>query len=67
MKFPKSLKGYVSYGIPAIIIVIYLKGYWDMFQPKGTGMLTVWMLVAAAFLAMIGWIVFGKRKVASGQ
>lgn len=53
----------MTYVLPLIVVVIYLKGYWDMFQPKGTGMLTVWMLVAAAFLAMIGWIVFGKRKV----
>lgn len=31
MKFPKCLKNYVAYGIPAIIIVIYLKGYYDKF------------------------------------
>ena len=63
MRFPVWLRGYMTYVLPLIVVVIYLKGYWDMFQPKGTGMLTVWMLVAAAFLAMIGWIVFGKRKV----
>ena len=67
MRFPVWLRGYMTYVLPLIVVVIYLKGYWDMFQPKGTGMLTVWMLVAAAFLALIGWIVFGKRKVASGQ
>ena len=35
MKFPKTLRGYVSYGIPAIIIVIYLKGYYDKFKDMG--------------------------------
>ena len=29
LKFPKGLKAYVSYGIPLIIAVIYLKGYYD--------------------------------------
>ena len=35
MKFPKCLKNYVAYGIPAIIIVIYLKGYYDKFAGSG--------------------------------
>ena len=51
----------------ALIIVIYLKGYWDMFAPQaasaGNPMLLLgWMLVAAAFPALIGWFAFGGKK-----
>lgn len=67
-KFPLFIRGYMTYGIPLLIVVIYLKGYWDMFAPQATAannplMLTGWMFIAIAFLALIGWFAFGgKRK-----
>lgn len=66
MKFPLFIKGYMTYIIPLLIIVIYLKGYWDMFAPKAAAagnpmLLVIWMLVAAAFLALIGWFAFGGK------
>ncbi len=51
--FPEKFKYYVSYVIPAIIVVIYLKGYYDMFAKKGTITLLIWMMVAILFLAFI--------------
>ncbi len=59
-KFPRWAKRYMQFGLPVIVVVIYLKGYWDMFRPKGNAYLIPWMCVAVAFLAAIGWIVFGK-------
>ena len=53
--------------LPAIVVIIYVKGYWDMFQSKGNGYLIPWMIVAAAFLAVIGWIVFGGKKGESAK
>ena len=62
-RFPEFLKGYMTFILPLIVIVIYLKGYYDMFAPKGKQYLIPWMIVAFAFLALIGWFVFGgKRK-----
>ncbi len=67
-KFPLFVRGYMTYGIPALIVVIYLKGYWDMFAPQAAAannplLLAGWMCVAIAFLALIGWFAFGgKRK-----
>lgn len=67
-KFPLFVQGYMTYGIPVLIVVIYLKGYWDMFAPQAAKadnplLLAGWMLVAIAFLALIGWFAFGgKRK-----
>ena len=61
MKFPGFVRGYVTYVIPLLIIVIYLKGYWDMFAPKAAAennplLLVGWMSVAVLFLALVGWI-----------
>lgn len=65
LRFPGWLRRYMTWGLPVIVVVIYLKGYWDMFAGKGPGYLIPWLIVAAAFLALIGWIVFGKAKGAS--
>lgn len=67
-KFPVFLRGYMTFVIPVLIVVIYLKGYWDMFAPRAAAennplLLAGWMLVAAAFLGLVGWFAFGgKRK-----
>ena len=34
LKFPANVQKYMLYVIPAIVVVIYLKGYYDMFSPK---------------------------------
>lgn len=60
--FPKSLRAYVSYGIPLIITVIYLKGYYDMFHSRSTVEFVCWMCVALAFLAFIFYCAFAKKK-----
>ena len=52
-KFPAGIKGYMSYGLPLLIIIISLKGYYDKFQPMGTKTLIGWMIVAFLFLAFV--------------
>lgn len=46
---------YISWLMPVIIIIIYLKGYYDMFSPMGTGTLVFWYVIAALLLAFIFW------------
>ncbi len=60
--FPKGLKNYAAYGIPIIIVVIYLKGYYDMFAQKGPVMLAGWMTAAVVFLLFVFYCAVGKRK-----
>ena len=48
--------------IPVVVAIIYLKGYYDMFQPKGNTYLIPWMIVGIAMLILVGWIVFGHSK-----
>ena len=63
MKFPKCLRNYVAYGIPAIIIVIYLKGYYDKFAGLGTAALAGWMIVALVLLGFVFYCATAKKKV----
>ncbi len=62
MGFPKKIKWYMKYILPIIVVVIYLKGYYDMFCEKGSVYLISWLAVAVVFLGIVGWMVFSKRK-----
>ena len=64
LKFPAKLRWYMTMAVPVIISVIYLKGYYDMFVTRGTGLFVFWMCVAVAFLLFIfGTIgLLGKGK-----
>ena len=60
--FPRSLKGYVEYGIPLIIIVIYLKGYYDMFKGGSVLRFVCWMAVAVVFLLFVLYCALKNKK-----
>lgn len=62
LKFPSALRGYMTYVIPVVVSVIYLKGYYDMFAPQGLGYLIPWMAVALVFLAVVFSFRFSGRK-----
>ena len=62
LSFPKNIRWYMTYIIPLIVVVIYLKGYYDLFAPQGLNYLIPWMCIAFAFLFVIGWFVFTKSK-----
>ena len=63
-EFPKKIRAYITYAVPAIIIVIYLKGYYDMFSPMGPAALIGWMCAAVLFLAFIFFCAFSSGKKA---
>lgn len=60
--FPKGLRGYVSYILPLIIIVIYLKGYYDKFAGQGKVVLIGWMAAAVLFLGFVLYCAFYKKR-----
>ena len=62
--FPKNgvIRFYLNWILPIIIVGVYLKGYYDKFEPQGPMMLTIWMIIAFLFLAFVGSIVFKKTK-----
>jgi len=64
IKFPKGLRAYVAYGIPVIIAVIYLKGYYDKFIGQSPAVFGCWMAVAVALLAFVLWCAMHRKKTA---
>ena len=64
--FPKMLKPYMTYGIPAIIIVIYLKGYYDFFTDPNKELSSLaiggWMTFGVLFLAFVMYCTIIKSK-----
>lgn len=62
LKFPGGIRMYMFVVIPLVVAVIYLKGYYDMFRPKGMNYFIPWMIVGVLMLALVAWIAFGKRK-----
>ncbi len=62
LRFPAWLKQYMAYGIPLIIIIIYLKGYYDKFAAMGTTMLAVWMTFAVLLLGFVLYCAVAKKK-----
>lgn len=61
-KFPEGMKGYMTYVLPLLIIIIYLKGYYDKFRPMGIKTLAGWMIVAVLFLAFVIGCACGKSN-----
>lgn len=51
--FPKQLRNYMAYIIPIIIIVIYLKGYFDKFAKEAILTQIIWMAVAILLLVFV--------------
>ena len=62
IRFPSGLRFYMAYVLPAIIAVIYLKGYYDKFAGMGTMTLTLWMAAAVLFLGFVIYCAGGKAK-----
>jgi len=58
--FPKFVRGYMTYILPLIILIIFFKGYYDMFKEQGTITLSIWMGIAVLFVAFIFWLSMGK-------
>lgn len=60
---PASLRNYLLYVLPILIITIYIKGYYDMFVKQGPQVLAFWLCVASLFLGFIFYTAAGKKKV----
>ncbi len=53
LRFPHRLRWHMTYIIPAVVVFIYLKGYYDLFAPQGLSYLIPWMCIAVIFLLFI--------------
>ncbi|WP_294407297.1 sodium-dependent transporter [uncultured Ruminococcus sp.] len=59
---PDGLRGYMTYAVPLLICVIYLKGYYDTFSQRSLPELCFWMTVAVLLLALVLWASFTQSK-----
>ena len=50
---PSCIQKYMTYVLPFIIIVVYIKGYYDMFVGSGTVTLICWLTFAVLLLGLI--------------
>ncbi len=50
---PSFMRPLMSYIIPAAIMIIFLKGYYDMFSGKGTFLFVTWMTIGILLLAFV--------------
>lgn len=62
MKMPNALRFYMTYILPAIIVIVYLKGYYDTFSGMGGKVLAGWMAFAVALLLVIFGLAFHRKK-----
>lgn len=62
------LKFYMSYILPLIVIVIYVKGYWDKFGQAQWGVTVsaglggLWLCIGIACLLFTGYVSFGRKN-----
>ena len=56
------LQFYMTYILPLIIVVVYLKGYYDTFKKQDTVVLIGWMAFAVLLLALIFAVTLKKPK-----
>lgn len=62
LKFPKAFRFYMTYILPIIIIVIYLKGYYDTFLNHSMWQRIAWMGFALLIVLCVLLLCFQKPK-----
>lgn len=62
IRFPEIIRGYMTYVLPWIVIIIFLKGYYDKFSTQGMVVFSVWMTIGFLFLFLIYWVTQRSKK-----
>ena len=62
IKLPSFMRPLMSYIIPAAIMIIFLKGYYDKFSGQGTVLFITWMTIGILLLAFVLFCASGSSK-----
>ena len=62
IKLPSFMRPLMSYIIPAAIMIIFLKGYYDKFSGQGTALFITWMTIGVLLLAFVLFCASGGSK-----
>ena len=65
LKFPQIIRGYMTYVLPWIVVIIYLKGYYDMFSKQSAPVFVTWMIIGFLFLTLV--LSVTRRKKTKNQ
>ncbi|MGN0606668.1 MAG: sodium-dependent transporter [Oscillospiraceae bacterium] len=52
---------YMTWVLPVIVAVVYLKGYYDFFAGKGTATMIVWMIISVILLGVMIYFALPKK------
>lgn len=63
LKFPQFIRKYMTYILPWIVVIIYLKGYYDKFSSQNNVVFGVWMAVAFAFLLLVFSVTRKQKQI----
>ena len=56
------VKPYMTWILPAIVSVVYLKGYYDYFSGKSIPLMIIWMTIAVILLGIILFFTLPKKN-----
>ncbi len=62
IKLPSFMRLLMSYIIPAAIMIIFLKGYYDKFSGQGSALFITWMTIGILLLAFVLFCASGSSK-----
>ena len=63
LKFPPALEAFMAYVLPAVILVVYFKGYYDFFNTETRqGLMIPWMCASVVFMAFVLFNAFKPAK-----
>lgn len=62
IKLPSFMRLLMSYIIPAAIMIIFLKGYYDKFSGQGTALFITWMTIGILLLAFVLFCASGGSR-----
>lgn len=62
LKMPKGIRWYMCLILPVIVAVIYVRGYYSMFAPKGNEVLIPWMIVCFIMLFLV-WRISVRKPI----
>ncbi|MDD3186421.1 MAG: sodium-dependent transporter [Anaerostipes sp.] len=62
LKFPTWIRFYMTNILPLIVVVIYIKGYYDLFKNQGSVLFLFWMSVAFLILGFIFSTISSRKR-----
>lgn len=67
LKFPAWVRLYMSYVLPVVLLVLYIRGFLSKISSLSADARLIWIALAAAYIGFTAWIVCKKRPKTTEQ